>query len=51
MINVNLYPRWLVAVDDAEAREINVFALLQGIADCGKLTQAARDAGISYRHA
>lgn len=51
MINVNLYPRWLVAVDDGEAREINVFALLQGIADSGKLTQAARDAGISYRHA
>ena len=51
MINVNLRPRWLVAMDEGEPREINVFELLQGIADGGKLTQAARDAGISYRHA
>lgn len=51
MINVNLRPMWLIGLDDRPPREITVLGLLQGIADCGKLTQAAKEAGISYRHA
>lgn len=51
MINVDLRALWHVSTDDKPAREITIFGLLQGIAASGKLTQAAREAEISYRHA
>jgi putative molybdopterin biosynthesis protein len=51
MINVNLRALWRVSSNSKQPREINVFGLLQGIADCGKLTQAAKNADISYRYA
>lgn len=51
MITVDLKALWMIGADDKPPREITVFSLLQGIADSGKLTQAARNANISYRHA
>lgn len=51
MITVDLRALWRVSADDKPARELNIFGLLHGIAESGKLTQAARNADISYRHA
>jgi molybdate transport repressor ModE-like protein len=51
MISVDLKALWLISAFGKPQREINIFALLHGIAASGKLTQAARDADISYRHA
>lgn len=51
MINVDIRPVWRVSADDSPSREISVFGLLYGIAESGKLTHAAKGAGVSYRHA
>lgn len=51
MISIDIRPVWMVSADNSSPREIPIFGLLQGIAESGKLTQAAKSAGISYRHA
>ncbi|HVC48919.1 MAG TPA: substrate-binding domain-containing protein [Burkholderiales bacterium] len=51
MIEVNLKAVWLFSTPVGHEREVPVFNLLQAIDNSGKLTFAAREVGLSYRHA
>jgi putative molybdopterin biosynthesis protein len=51
MIEVNLKPIWLFSNGNEQAYELLILNLLQAIVEHGKLTAAARQVGLSYRHA
>lgn len=48
---LTISPAWVFRTDDGELFEPVLLRLLESIRDTGKLTIAAADAGISYRHA
>ncbi|MBE0465105.1 MAG: substrate-binding domain-containing protein [Halomonadaceae bacterium] len=48
---LTISPEWVFRTDDGELFEPRLFRLLESIRDTGKLTMAAADANISYRHA
>ncbi|AFT71211.1 putative formate dehydrogenase [Alloalcanivorax dieselolei B5] len=48
---LRISPAWVFTTEQGELFDPVVFRLLEGVRDSGKLTMAARDAGISYRHA
>lgn len=48
---LTISPEWVFRTDDGELFEPLLFRLLESIRDTGKLTIAAADANISYRHA
>ena len=48
---LNISPAWIFRTANGELFEPVLFRLLEGIRDTGKLTAAATNAGISYRHA
>jgi hypothetical protein len=48
---LNISPAWIFSTANGELFEPVLFRLLEGIRDTGKLTAAATNAGISYRHA
>ena len=48
---LHIAPAWVFHTDQGELFEPVIFRLLNGVHDSGKLTQAAKAAGISYRHA
>ncbi len=48
---LRITPTWLFRNENDELLDPIVFALLESIHDSGKLTQAAKKADISYRHA
>ncbi|MDE3207707.1 MAG: helix-turn-helix transcriptional regulator [Pseudomonadota bacterium] len=51
MIEVNLKAVWLFSTPAGHEKEVPIFNLLQAIDNTGKLTFAAREVGLSYRHA
>ena len=48
---LSISPAWVFRSDDGELFDPVLFRLLKSISDSGKLTIAAKAAGISYRHA
>jgi putative molybdopterin biosynthesis protein len=48
---IAITPAWVFRNDAGEEVDHRLFRLLQGVHEAGKLTLAARRAGISYRHA
>jgi len=48
---LSISPAWIFRTANGELFEPVLFRLLEGIRDTGKLTAAATNAGISYRHA
>ena len=48
---LSITPSWVFRTETDELFEPALFTLLKSLRDTGRLTQAARDAGISYRHA
>ncbi|MBS3804531.1 MAG: helix-turn-helix transcriptional regulator [Oleiphilaceae bacterium] len=48
---LSVTPTWIFRTESGEIFEPVMFSLLTGIRDSGKLTRAAAQAGISYRHA
>ncbi|MCM5705507.1 substrate-binding domain-containing protein [Larsenimonas salina] len=48
---MNIAPAWLFRSEDGDLLDPVTFTLLSGIHETGKLTRAAQQAGISYRHA
>ncbi|MCV6589055.1 MAG: helix-turn-helix transcriptional regulator [Marinobacterium sp.] len=51
MKKVQIAPAWTFRDEQGRQLEPQLFAILGGVHDSGKLTQAAEQAGISYRHA
>lgn len=51
MIRIDIRPVWSFRSDEEREFDFRMVPLLEGIEVTGKLTQAARQAGISYRHA
>lgn len=51
MKRLTVSPVWLFQTDKGEWFEPALFRLLVGILETGKLTEAAKSAGMSYRHA
>lgn len=51
MIEVDLKAAWLFTNGVGRARELSILHLLQAVDEYGKLTQAAKHVGLSYRHA
>jgi putative molybdopterin biosynthesis protein len=50
MTKIHIRPSWVFTTDGGEEVDPQLFRLLRGIHEGGKLTFAARAAGISYRH-
>jgi molybdate transport repressor ModE-like protein len=50
-MNIHLRPVWRFGKDKERELDYTVLALLEAIEHTGKLTQAARAAGVSHRHA
>ena len=50
-LNIHLRPVWRFRKGDERELDATLLALLEGIEHSGKLTAAARSAGISHRHA
>ncbi|MDX1635637.1 MAG: LysR family transcriptional regulator, partial [Marinobacter sp.] len=48
---LSIAPAWVFRTEEGELFEPVMFTLLQGIRDSRKLTTAAAEAGLSYRHA
>ncbi|OLO05792.1 MolR family transcriptional regulator [Salinicola socius] len=48
---LNITPAWLFRSDDGELLDPVLFRLLANLRETGKLTRAAEEAGVSYRHA
>ncbi|MDW5377003.1 substrate-binding domain-containing protein [Halomonas sp. HP20-15] len=48
---LQISPAWLFKTDTGELLDPALFRLLKSVRDSGKLTSAAQQAGISYRHA
>lgn len=48
---LNIAPAWVFRSDDGELFDPVLFQLLKSLRDTGKLTMAAQEARISYRHA
>jgi molybdate transport repressor ModE-like protein len=48
---LSVTPAWIFRTEDGELFEPIMFSLLKGIRESGKLTKAAAEAGLSYRHA
>jgi molybdate transport repressor ModE-like protein len=48
---IQIRPSWVFTTDGGDEVDPQLFRVLRGIHDGGKLTFAARQAGISYRHA
>jgi len=51
MRNLEIVPNWLLSVDKSESLHKETIALLNAIAQKGKLTEAAKQVDMSYRHA
>ncbi|MCH8533117.1 MAG: helix-turn-helix transcriptional regulator [Natronospirillum sp.] len=51
MRKLTIQPAWLFHADEQHSFDRTMFTLLRGIHSTGKLTEAAREAHISYRHA
>jgi len=50
MRRISVAPAWIFRDESGESLDPKLFVLLGGIREHGKLTQAAKQAGISYRH-
>lgn len=51
MVRIRLEPAWHIGPTGSEPLDPSMFRLLRSIHEMGTLTQAARAAGLSYRHA
>ncbi|MHA7879287.1 MAG: substrate-binding domain-containing protein [Saccharospirillum sp.] len=51
MKKLTIHPTWLLQADEHHTLDHTLFNLLRGIHSSGKLTDAAKQADISYRHA
>lgn len=51
MIRIDIKPVWTFRLGEERQFDFRMVPLLEGIERSGKLTRAAEDAGISYRHA
>lgn len=47
----SISPGWVFRTESGELFDPTLFSLLKSIRDTGRLTSAAREAGVSYRHA
>jgi len=47
---IRIRPSWVFTTESGEALDPQLFRILRGIHEGGKLTLAARSAGLSYRH-